>query len=246
METLIKKDLDKILELHKKWLKSEDGGQRADLRGVNLREADLRGVNLRVADLFGANLRGADLREADLRGADLRGVDLRGADLRGADLRGGDLRGADLYWADLRGVNLLEVNLRGADLRGVNLRVAKNFKEYLLSILPDNGEFLFWKKVVHIESKKDRILLLKCLASSQRLNAYSSRKIRVEKAIPVEVYDLDKNKIDEDGFLSKTHGTKIKYNLGKKIEIDDFCQNKTNECAPGIHGFITFEEARDW
>lgn len=39
--------LNKILELHKKWLQDESGGERA---------------NLRYADLSGANLNGADLR----------------------------------------------------------------------------------------------------------------------------------------------------------------------------------------
>ena len=67
-------DLNKILDLHKKWLDNNPDGVRADLREADLREADLRG-----ADLGGADLREADLREADLRGADLRGADLRGA-----------------------------------------------------------------------------------------------------------------------------------------------------------------------
>ena len=71
-----KKELDLILEKHKKWLDNENDGERANLQGV-----DLRGANLRYADLRYANLRYADLRYADLRGVDLRGADLRGADL---------------------------------------------------------------------------------------------------------------------------------------------------------------------
>ena len=59
-------DLKEILRKHLMWLRSENGGERADLRGANL-----RGANLRGADLRGANLRGADLRGAKLRGADL-------------------------------------------------------------------------------------------------------------------------------------------------------------------------------
>ena len=83
--------LQEILTKHKKWLLGEDGGERAVLRGADLRRAVLRG-----ADLRGADLRGADLRRADLRGADLRGADLRWADLTEAVLRRADLRGADL------------------------------------------------------------------------------------------------------------------------------------------------------
>ena len=86
--------LKEILERHRKWLNDEDGGERANLRGANLRGVNLRGADLREADLRGADLREANLRGADLRGADLRGVNLRGADLRGANLRGADLRGA--------------------------------------------------------------------------------------------------------------------------------------------------------
>jgi uncharacterized protein YjbI with pentapeptide repeats len=78
-------ELDLILESHKKWLKCEEGGSRADLRDADLRDADLRDVDLRGANLRGANLRGADLRGADLRDANLRDADLRDADLRGAN-----------------------------------------------------------------------------------------------------------------------------------------------------------------
>ena len=55
--------LQAILDKHKAWINNEPGGERADLRGADLREANLREANLRGADLREANLRGADLRE---------------------------------------------------------------------------------------------------------------------------------------------------------------------------------------
>ncbi|MCP7412219.1 pentapeptide repeat-containing protein [Listeria monocytogenes] len=86
-------ELDVVIEKHEKWLR--DGhGERADLRGANLRRADLRG----------ANLRRADLRRADLSYADLSYADLRGANLSYADLSGADLRGANLNWINWRDV----------------------------------------------------------------------------------------------------------------------------------------------
>ncbi|WP_140946997.1 pentapeptide repeat-containing protein, partial [Listeria monocytogenes] len=64
-------ELDVVIEKHEKWLR--DGyGERADLRGANLRHADLR-----RADLSGANLRHADLRRADLSYADLNWINWR-------------------------------------------------------------------------------------------------------------------------------------------------------------------------
>ena len=62
-------NIKEILKLHKKWIKNEADGIRANLRGADLRGADLSEVDLRGADLRGANLRGADLRGANLRGA---------------------------------------------------------------------------------------------------------------------------------------------------------------------------------
>lgn len=94
-------ELDKILTAHKKWVKNENGGRRADFWGADLQGADLQGAGLRCANIRGADLQGAGLRCADLRCAGLPGADLRGADLWGANIRGADLRGADLRGADV-------------------------------------------------------------------------------------------------------------------------------------------------
>ena len=66
------KELDKILENHKLWLKTNgEQGKKADLSYANLRSADLRYADLSYADLSSADLRYADLRSADLRSANL-------------------------------------------------------------------------------------------------------------------------------------------------------------------------------
>ena len=83
MRELTKEEIE-VLQRHAKWLKNEEGGEKADLWGANLRGANLRGANLRDANLWGANLWGADLRDADLRDANLWDADLRDANLWGA------------------------------------------------------------------------------------------------------------------------------------------------------------------
>ncbi len=62
-----KEKLLEICDKHIKWLRNEEGGDRADLHEANLCGANLYGANLRRADLYGADLYGANLREADLR-----------------------------------------------------------------------------------------------------------------------------------------------------------------------------------
>lgn len=124
-------EIKEILELHKKWLSCEEGGERA-----NLSEVDLHGVNLREADLSEANLCGADLHDTDLYGADLYGANLCGANLCGANLiRAGlhdaDLHRADLCGADLNGAELFKANLWRADLVEANLCRANLSAAYL-------------------------------------------------------------------------------------------------------------------
>lgn len=46
-----RKELEKVLILHKLWLKGEERGKRADLRYADLRSADLRSADLRGAEL---------------------------------------------------------------------------------------------------------------------------------------------------------------------------------------------------
>lgn len=103
--------LNKVLELHKKWLNGEVEGVKADLSGVklsgdNLSGANLSGANLKNANLSYANLSGTNLSHANLSYANLKGAYLKGANLTNANLHGTDLIHADLRDANLRGANI--------------------------------------------------------------------------------------------------------------------------------------------
>ena len=86
--------IKETLRLHAMWLRDDEGGACANLRGADLRGADLRGANLRGANLSGANLRWANLSRANLSGANLSGANLRWADLSDANLSRASLHGA--------------------------------------------------------------------------------------------------------------------------------------------------------
>lgn len=122
--------LKEILEKHEKWLKDEEGGERANLHCNDLSNADLREVDLSNANLTYAILDHADLKYADLRNANLHCVDL-GADLRYANLSGADLSYVDSSYTDLSYVNLTNADLRNADLSSADLRNADLSEAYL-------------------------------------------------------------------------------------------------------------------
>ena len=142
-------ELKEKLRLHKKWLNSEIGGEKADLSGADLSEANLSGADLSGADLSEANLSGADLSGANLYGADLYGANLSGADLYGADLSGANLyganlSGANLYGANLSGANLSGANLYGANLYGADLSGAKSIISF--GPMPTSGRIIYASK----------------------------------------------------------------------------------------------------
>ncbi|KLO25874.1 hypothetical protein ABW16_21395 [Mycolicibacter heraklionensis] len=203
----------------------------AYLRGANLRDADLRDANLRGADLGGAYLRGADLRDAYLGGAYLRDADLRDAYLGGAYLRGAYLRGADLGGAYLRGADL-----RDAYLRDANLGAAKNAETAIAqTIVCPKGDVIGWKNC-----QGGRIVKLRIPADAARSNA-SGRKCRAERAEVLAIYAKDGT--DADRAVSR-HDPDFAYRVGETVTpTEPFDTDRWNECAAGIHFYITREEA---
>ena len=189
--------------------------------GLHMRHA------LEKATASRANLSGANLSGANLYGADLSGADLSGADLSGANLSGADLSGANLYGADLSGANLY-----GADLYGANLYGAKNSELAIAKtrILPD-GDLIGWKKC-----NGGVIVKLRIPEAAKRSHAFG-RKCRAEYADVLEIIGGDK--------AISQHDSKTEYIVGTRVTPDSFSDNWQEECANGIHFYITKLEAEN-
>lgn len=204
----------------------------------------LHGANLRYACLRDAALCDANLRDAALCGANLHGADLCGADLSRADLRGADLRYADLSRANLHGADLSRANLRGANLRDANhvkLSIAKT------SILPDEGDIIGWKKAWTDNEMPPTPVIVKLLipADAQRSNA-TGRKCRASTARVLDLQDKQGNSLPPDTTAYSGYDTDFTYKKGETVRAENFDTNRWNECAPGIHFFITRIEAVEY
>ena len=220
-------ELKIVLKKHTLWLMNDPNGVRADLSG-----ADLSG-----ADLSRANLSWANLSRADLSRADLSGADLSRANLSRANLSEADLSGADLSRANLSRANLSEADLSEADLSRANLSGAKNVNVPLTC--PEKGSFIGFKKV-----RGNYIVELEILADAMRSSA-AGRKCRCSKAKVVSITNPDGSNAEETSACSGWDPNFI-YSVGEIVEVKDFDTNRWNECAPGIHFFITRQEAIDY
>ena len=169
------------------------------------------------------------LSNSDLTGADLRRADLTGADLTGADLTGADLSNSDLIGADLRGAVLTGTNLTGADLKGV-----KNVP-FIPFVCPDFGSFIGFKKA------KDKVVALEIPEDAKRCSA-TTRKCRCNKAKVLGIYDVNHNLLN-DTIVASNRDNNFLYIVGETVTVDNFDEDRWNECSTGIHFFINFEEA---
>ena len=215
--------------------------RRANLRDANLRGANLHNADLSGADLYDADLRGTVLRDADLRSAYLFNANLRGAYLLNADLRGTDLRGATLHNADLRGAKLHNANLLNADLRDADLRDTKNVP-YIPMVCPEEGSFIGWKKA---EGNKNNVIVKLRISSDAKRSSATTRKCRCSKAEVIAIYNLDGTEAEETTCHSAYDNSFI-YEVGKTVEVTDFNEDRWNECAKGIHFFVSRQEAIDY
>lgn len=270
MRVINQEELNIILKNHKLWLERE-GGKRADLSDTKLNNVDLRYANLRQADLSYSNLRCADLAYTDLRDANLKHTDLEGAylresklnnanlnqanlkcaDLENADLRDADfsfaclehanLRYADLSDADSRGANLSDADLKHTDLSDANLSDA-NLKDVKTNIYtvgyhlacPEEGSFVGYKKA------DDCIVKLLILEDAKRSSA-TTIKCRCNKAKVLEITDIETGKSVDSAYSD--YDNDFIYKVGEVVYVDNFDNDRWNECSNGIHFFLNKENA---
>lgn len=134
-----------------------------------------------------------------------------------------DLTGANLYGADLIGA------IHVGDAKNVNYPIA----------CPKKGAFMAFKKV-----RDDYIVELEVPADALRCSA-TSRKCRCSHAKVISITNIDGSPANVDVVYSK-HDCSFAYRVGEIVRPDSFDPDRWHECAPGIHFFITRQEAVEY
>ena len=247
--------------------------RQAFFNGVNFSRCNFSGADLRDANFYGANLLYADFSEAILTGARFNGADLSWAifdranasacfcgarlfntcflctkanyaDFRGAklsfsyientDLYGTKFMGADLNSADVFVKDFSNINVRGAHI-GSGLLKGENLDCAFPLACPEEGPFIGWKKA------SGKIIKLEIPENAKRSSAYG-RKCRCNKAKVLVIQELDGQ---DSGLveIESDHDKNFIYKIGETVKVDDFCEDRWEECSAGIHFFITRNEA---
>ena len=134
--------------------------------------------------------------------------------------------------ADLSGADL-----SGADLTRANLSGAKNI-QYIPMACPDSGAFTAWKKA------GGKIVKLLIPEDARRSSA-TGRKCRCDKAVVIAIENRDGT---APGIVSvaSDRDRNFIYTAGGTVSVPDFCEDRFQECAAGIHFFINRQEAVEY
>lgn len=221
------KSLAEILENHEHWLKE-------DCNGWNEMRANLSYMDLSDIKFNYANLSYIDFKNAKLNCANFIGANLSYADFGGAELSYANFNDANLSYASFNDTNLSCVDFSYANLSGASFSNAIN-TPYIPLTCPDSGSFIGYKKA------SGYIIKLEIPEDAKRSSA-GGRKCRCDKAKVLEIQNQNGTKSDETIIYSNFDDT-FEYRVGEIVTVDDFCENRWKECAPGIHFFINRQEA---
>jgi hypothetical protein len=112
------------------------------------------------------------------------------------------------------------------------------------SHVPDTGSFIGWKKakISHDKCDDDEyyIVKLRIPEDARRSNAGRS-KCRADKAYVEDIQDLDGNSVDK--VVESMWDSKFKYQKWQIVTEPNFCENRFEECARGIHFFLNRDDA---
>ena len=119
----------------------------------------------------------------------------------------------------------------GADLRVADLRGAKDIPYFVSAqtVIVPEGQIVGWKKC------RDNVIVKLIIPAEARRSNATGRKCRAEYADVAEVIGAEAGISRHDGMTE--------YRVGQRVTCDKWCEDRWEECAGGIHFFITRDEA---
>ena len=102
---------------------------------------------------------------------------------------------------------------------------------------PRESSFIGYKKC-----RDERIVQLEVPEDARRSSAYG-KKCRCDRAKVLGIWTLDG---EETEYAVSIFDPDFVYYKGKAVEVQNFNKNRFNECAVGIHFFMTRKEAEDY
>lgn len=228
----------------------EDLGQTDYEVYIRFEDCDMRGI-----EDYGPVEYLLYCKDCDLRGIELNQFTycrLRGCDLRDANMAGLCLSSADwIEDCDLRGTTGWDM-ISSTSVFGTKRTLAQ-LAAYIPMCCPREGSYKGYKSCRCMYYDRSglatprAIVVLEIPAHARRSSAFG-RKCRASEAVVKAIwgYGKDGKRVKLESAVS-SHDPDFVYRVGETVEPSrPFCENRFEECAPGIHHFMTEQEAKEY
>lgn len=108
---------------------------------------------------------------------------------------------------------------------------------------PREGEFVAYKKCRFGYFGESSVIVKLLVPQDALRSSATSNKIRVSKAKVLDIRQPNNAKFD---FAYSVYDPSFEYRVGKTVQVPNFNMDRYCQCAPGIHCFMTKEEAMEY
>lgn len=178
----------------------------------------------------------------DFQDSDLHNVSIDNSTFKECDFMYARITSAWINESKFDKSSFCEAVLTDADFSNckfIDVKYDESTSNFALNC-PEKGAFTAFKKAELYDGQRV-IVELKVPAKAKRSSA-TSRKCRVSEAKVVAITSLD----GKVSYKCNAYAMRTKffvYTIGKTVKVANFETNRWDECAPGIHCFITRQEA---
>lgn len=153
-----------------------------------------------------------------------------------------DLTSIDFTVCGIRNCSAEQSNFSGSRIGDNNFKEihASNRTAFYDICCPEEGAFVGFKKALCYGIE---VIVKLLITENAKRSSACSRKCRASEVKVLGIYDLDRNERPKDTIASSYWKYDFHYKVGETISVDDFNEDRWNECSTGIHFFLTFDEA---
>lgn len=210
---------------------------RIGFSGAKIVGTRFHSLNLTRANFTEAEFTNCIFDEVLANNLRIRNTQFIGTDFCDSAFFDTDFTRAQFNTCDMKSVQLSGIIFSKENLSGIN---ADHYTTNIYSCCPEEGAFVAFKKAW---GDREQVIVKLLIPEDAKRSSACSRKCRASKAKVLAIYDIEKNRLPDSTVAFSDYDYHFAYEVGKTVVVEDFDENRWNECSSGVHFFLSFNEA---
>ena len=158
-----------------------------------------------------------------------------------------DLSDGIFYDTCMKDINLEYANLFKAKFCGLCKGIETSFygidTQFFAQMCPQEGSFIGYKNAYYSKDSCGNFVIVKLLIPEDaKRSSATTYKCRCDKAKVLSITNIDGTEANVTKAYSRQDSNFV-YEVDKTVSVDNFDENRWNECSTGIHFFISRDMA---